>query len=139
MWPLTRCVVLTDYIPRSEPMPTYPIKIPASLLLKMPVRFCTIRLLCVKPENEGDRPSKAKRNPSWLSASPIPRRCGRNTRSAGMGESHARWKSRRGRLCGINLPSLRSPSVGSSFAIQQATTSPSPCCVPIKVLRLSTS
>ena len=93
----------------------------------MPV--CTILPQRGKQENEADTRSKAKLNQSWLRASPIPRRSGRNTRRPGMGEPPARWKSPLARLCGINLLSLRWRSVGSSFAIHKESMSQWPCAV----------
>ncbi len=88
---------------------------------EMPV--CMILPLSGKSENAVERRSKAKRTPSWLRASTIPRRSGRLTACPGMQGQRARWRLPLAQLCGINRLSLRSRSVGYSFAIQRASMS----------------
>ena len=69
--------------------------------------------LCVKQAKEVDMRSKAKFNQSFLRASPIPGRSGRNTRCPGMGGQRERWRSPRARLCGINGLSLCRDPLGA--------------------------
>src|SRR6266851_6232279 len=87
------------------------------------MRVCTILPQCVKPENEVDMPSRAKRNRNLRSASPILRHSGKNRRCPGMGGQRARRRSPLARRCGINLPFPLLRSVGCSFVIQKAATS----------------